>query len=532
MSRLFEWNPVTLKRWRRFRRLHRAWYSFCILLALYGLSLLAEFICNNEPLYVRFEGRSYFPVLFFYPEAEFLKDGKLTRPDYKRIAATPSFTGSPGHRMVFAPIPFGPNESIDPASLAASQRITLVFRPRLRVATVDLRPDLTIARAAGAEPFFDMTTALTDVVMTNVWRLPAELSAAMAQRFRNEAAPATAFTLTRATGSGHRIEGRFSEFIPRASPPATIRMTLRELAPTPSEGFVLPADLAGRSARPEHAFWYRLNPACQSNLMSLARRRIQEPVERQAITLDGAPYDVDVTKAEVHWPYPPTRGHWLGIDNAGRDVLARLLYGLRTSMTFGFLLVGLSIALGTLFGAVQGYFGGKVDLTGQRLTEIWSALPFLYIMILLGAVYGRGFMLLALCYAAFNWIGISYYIRGEFLRLRRLPFVEAARALGLPHRKIMVRHILPNALVPIITLFPFYLVGAIGALAALDYLGFGLPPPTASWGELLQQAQQFRWAWWLILYPSLALFGVMLLTVFVGEGVRNAYDPRPRTRME
>jgi microcin C transport system permease protein len=212
--------------------------------------------------------------------------------------------------------------------------------------------------------------------------------------------------------------------------------------------------------------------------------------------------------------------------------LTRILYGLRTSLTFGFLLVGLSMSLGTLLGALQGYFGGKVDMTGQRFTEIWSALPFLYVMILLGAVYGRGFILLLVCYAVFNWIGISYYIRAEFLRLRRLPFVEAAKAMGLPHRKIVLRHILPNALVPIITFFPFYLVGAIGSLAALDYLGFGIPPPTASWGELLQQAQQFRWAWWLILYPSLALFTVMLLGVFVGEGVRDAYDPRPQVRIE
>jgi len=201
-------------------------------------------------------------------------------------------------------------------------------------------------------------------------------------------------------------------------------------------------------------------------------------------------------------------------------------------MTFGFLLVFMSMGLGVCLGSVQGYFGGKLDITFQRFTEIWSALPFLYIMILLGAVYGRGFFLLLFCYAIFNWIGISYYMRAEFLRLRHMAFVEAAQSLGLPHRKVIFRHILPNAIVPVITFFPFSLVGAIASLAALDYLGFGLPPPTPSWGELLQQAQQFRWAWWLILYPSLALFAVMVLAVFVGEGVRNAYDPRPSIRIE
>ncbi len=181
---------------------------------------------------------------------------------------------------------------------------------------------------------------------------------------------------------------------------------------------------------------------------------------------------------------------------------------------------------------MQGYFGGWVDLAGQRIIEIWDALPFLYILMLMGSVFGRSFTLLLVCYGLFNWIGISYYMRAEFLRLRRQPFVEAARALGLPGYLIMYRHILPNALVPLITFFPFSLVSAIGTLAALDFLGFGLPPPTPSWGDLLAQGQEYLWAWWLTLYPSLALFMVMLLGVFVGEGVRQAFDPKPFSRME
>ena len=205
---------------------------------------------------------------------------------------------------------------------------------------------------------------------------------------------------------------------------------------------------------------------------------------------------------------------------------------MRTALLFGLLLAFWAMAFGLVIGAIQGYFGGWADIAGQRLTEIWSALPFLYVMIFVGSALGRSFLLLLLCYGLFNWISISYYMRAEFLRLRARTFVEAARCQGLSAARIIFSHILPNALTPLITLFPFSLIGAIGSLAALDFLGFGLPPLTPSWGELLQQAQMFRWAWWLILFPSLALFTVMFLAVLVGEGLRDAFDPRQQTKME
>jgi microcin C transport system permease protein len=529
----FEWNPITIKRWRRFRRLRRAWVSFWILITLYALSLGAELLCNNEPLYMRVEGRSFFPVFRYYPEAAFLKNGRQTRPDYKQIANSPAFTGS-SNLIIFPPIPFGPNEIIDPRSIAADQSITLVFRPRLLTGSLNLRPDLTVARSTGAGVFINLEEdALRDQSLTNTWSLPPEMKKALAQRFRNEAAPSCSFPLFR-TGGGTLpgVEATLSEYLPRSAPPQTVRLTLREQQDLKGRSGSIALEPDRRTITGDLPLWKALDGSTRSNLTRLVARHRTEPVDRQTVALRGTTYEVEFLRSGIQWPHKPGPGHRMGIDNAGRDVLARVVYGLRTSMTFGFLLVGLSMALGTLLGALQGYFGGRVDMTGQRFTEIWSALPFLYVMILLGAVYGRGFVLLLVCYAIFNWIGISYYIRAEFLRLRRLPFVEAAKAMGLPHRKIVFRHILPNALVPLITFFPFYLVGAIGSLAALDYLGFGLPPPAASWGELLQQAQQFRWAWWLILYPSLALFIVMLLGVFVGEGIRDAYDPRPQVRIE
>lgn len=251
-----------------------------------------------------------------------------------------------------------------------------------------------------------------------------------------------------------------------------------------------------------------------------------EPKEGNGVSISALP------PSPVSFPFHPCKGHPFGIDAGGRDVYARVVHGMRISLLFGFLLAFSGLLFGVAIGAAEGYFGGRTDLTLQRFTEIWSALPFLYVMIFLGSTVGRSFLILLVSYAVFNWIAVSYYMRAEFLRLRSLPFVEAAKTLGFSHFRIIFSHILPNALTPLITLFPFLLMGAIGSLAALDFLGFGLPPMTPSCGELLNQAQQFRDAWWLVVFPSAALFIVMLLAVLVGEGLRDAFDPKQRSCYE
>ncbi len=234
----------------------------------------------------------------------------------------------------------------------------------------------------------------------------------------------------------------------------------------------------------------------------------------------------------VAWPFRPVAGHPFGIDAAGRDVYSRVVHGLRIALVFGLVLAFSGLLGGLVIGAIEGYFGGWADIAGQRFTEIWSALPFLYVMIFIGSTLGRSFTVLLICYALFNWIAVSYYVRAEFLRLRTRTFVEAAKCQGFSAARIIFRHILPNALTPLITLFPFLLMGAIGSLAALDFLGFGLPPMSPSLGELLSQAQQFRSCWWLVAFPGAALFIVMLLTVLIGEGLRDAFDPRQKSRIE
>ena len=251
-----------------------------------------------------------------------------------------------------------------------------------------------------------------------------------------------------------------------------------------------------------------------------------EPKEPPKVTERILPPD------EVGFPFRPVAEHPFGIDAGGRDVYARVVHGMRIALVFGLVLAFLGMLFGLVIGAIEGYFGGKTDIVLQRVTEIWSAIPFLYVMIFIGSTVGRSFGVLLVCYAIFNWITVSYYMRAEFLRLRMRTFVEAAKVQGCSAARIIFVHILPNALTPLITLFPFLLMGAIGSLAALDFLGFGLPPMTPSCGELLNEAQQFRSAWWLILFPSAALFVVMLLTVLIGEGLRDAFDPRQEARLE
>ena len=235
---------------------------------------------------------------------------------------------------------------------------------------------------------------------------------------------------------------------------------------------------------------------------------------------------------EGHPPHPPSRYHLLGTDSVARDVLARLIYGFRICMVFSLFLMFMGAILGIVIGGIQGYLGGAVDIVAQRLIEIWSSLPFLYVVILVGSVYGRSFILLLIVMAIFQWIGLSYYMRGEFLRLKNMTYVKVAKALGIGIASIFFRQILPNALTPVITIMPFSLIGGITALTALDFLGFGLPPPAPSWGEMLSQGLNNLYAPWIAISTVFALFTTLLLATFIGEGIREAFDPKSEYRFE
>lgn len=341
-------SELTRERLRRFRSIRRAWISLLILGGAFLVSLFSEFLANDKPLWLRYQGHTYFPVVKFYPGTLF-GGPYSTEPDYLKLKDEPAFLEA-GGSMVFPIIPYGP-----------------------------LRANLD---------------------------------------------------------------------------------------------------------------------------------------------LEGTP------------PHPPSRRHWLGTDNTARDVLARLIYGFRICMLFGLCLALSDAVLGILIGGVQGYLGGKTDITVQRLIEIWSALPFLYVVILLGSIYGSSFGMLLFVLALFEWIGLSYYMRGEFYRLKGMNYVKAARAAGFGPARIFFKQILPNALTPVITILPFTVVSGISALTALDFLGFGLQPPTPSWGEMLTQGLQNLQAPWIAVSSVAALFATLLLATFIGEGVREAFDPKAFSRIE
>ncbi len=225
-------------------------------------------------------------------------------------------------------------------------------------------------------------------------------------------------------------------------------------------------------------------------------------------------------------PSPPTKDNYLGTDDRGRDVLARLLYGFRLSVVFGLALTVAGTGLGIVAGAIQGYFGGRIDLFFQRFIEIWGAMPELYLLIIFASIFQPDVLLLLVLLSLFGWMGLSDYVRAEFLKGRNHEYVKAARALGVSNRTIMYRHLLPNSMTPVITFLPFRMSGAILALTSLDFLGLGVPPSTPSLGELLAQGKENLNAWWLSLSTFGVLVGTLILLIFIGEALREAFDPR------
>ncbi len=259
-----------------------------------------------------------------------------------------------------------------------------------------------------------------------------------------------------------------------------------------------------------------------------------DPFIEELITEEGGwtiwpliPYSYDTIVYEAQpSPSPPSSRNWLGTDDQARDVTARLIYGFQISVLFGLILTLITSVVGIAAGAVQGYFGGWTDLIFQRVIEIWTSIPVLFIIIIIAAIIEPSFWILLGILAFFSWPALVGVVRAEFLRARNFEYVQAARALGVSNAKIMFRHLLPNAMVATLTMLPFVLTGAISSLAALDFLGFGLPPGSPSLGELALQGQNNLQAPWLGITAFIVLAVMLSLLVFIFEGVRDAFDPR------
>jgi microcin C transport system permease protein len=262
-----------------------------------------------------------------------------------------------------------------------------------------------------------------------------------------------------------------------------------------------------------------------------------DPFIRQRLGADGNwalyppnPYRYDTINyfASSPNPAPPSGENLLGTDDRGRDVLARLIYGFRLSVLFGLALTAIGVALGILAGAVQGYFGGRIDLFAQRFMEVWGSMPELYLLIIFASIFQPSVLLLVILLSLFGWMGLADYVRAEFLRGRNMDYVRAARALGVADGVIMWRHLLPNAMTPVITFLPFRVSGAVLALTSLDFLGLGVPPSTPSLGELLAQGKDSIDAWWLSMTTFVVLVGTLMLLIFIGEALRSALETRQR----
>jgi microcin C transport system permease protein len=368
-ARRFALSPINLRRWQNFKANRRGYWSLWIFLALFIASLFAEFIANDKPYYISFEGKSYFPVLVSYPETAFGGDFE-TAADY-RDPFLQKLIADKGGYMLWPPIRF----SYDTHNL-----------------------DL----------------------------------------------------------------------------------------PTPA---------------PSKPTWLLTEEECK------------QVVEKKQ--LSGC-HDLEY--------------NWLGTDDQGRDLVARMIYGFRVSVLFGLLLTIISSMIGVAAGAVQGYFGGWTDLLFQRFIEIWTAIPELYLLLIISSILVPGFFILLGILLLFSWVSLVGLVRAEFLRGRNFEYIQAARALGVSNKVIMFRHLLPNAMVATMTMLPFIMSGAVVELTALDFLGFGLPPGSPSLGEMLSQGKANLQAPWLGLTGFFTVAVMLSLLIFVGEAVRDAFDPRKTFR--
>jgi microcin C transport system permease protein len=461
-------------RLRKFRTLKRGYYSFLFLTALYACSFLLPFFMSDRALVVQYDGKKYYPALKSYLHETFGFYEKLGF--FKDQVYLAKDFGQP------------PYQSIDYRQLKAK------FESRETLKNL-------IRRQRDLNEKSDAVHLTEDYL----WLRAAEQQSALAR-----------------------------DLI--AFKPA-VENTHDDAAPKVSEAVLAASDAASALCIPRYDDVATQQKTVLEKLTELEKMVEEAPdLKGNYVVMPVFPYSPteSFSDSEDHPnpPHPPSRKHWMGTDDRGRDVLVRLAYGFRVSLSFALLVTVIEYVIGTMIGATLGYFGRWVDTLGVRFVEIWSSIPFLYTIMILADRVGKSFPLLVVLMAAFAWIGIAYYVRGEYLREKAKDYVAAARAIGEGELSIMFRHILPNALTPIIAFAPFAIVGNITALLALDYLGFGLPTETPSWGELIGQGKSQLTQWHVVTFPLLAIFFTLQLIVFIGEAVREAFDPKVFSKLQ
>lgn len=428
---LFVQSPISRRRWGKFTRLKRGYWSFLLIIALYLLSFASEFLINNKAIFVKYQGKISFTLFSFTRAKDF------GMPGY----------GLPNFRAL--------RELYDRQSRERAERIRQ-------------------GKATEADGKYQREWG-DDWVLLPIYPYGP-------------------------------LESLLNELPGRPPHPPTMLPSLWRLNFWDQGWYEAPAGSATQPVKPE---WANLSAGELTKAMALAGELPLKATARP----------------------PGWFEHPLGTDDRGRDVFARMVYGFRTSLSFALLVTFICYAVGITVGALLGYYGGRFDIVMQRFVEIWSAMPFLYTVMIIAAIVVPNFWLLALILCLFGWMSMTYFIRAEFLREKAKDYVSAAIAIGCSDATIIFRHILPNALTPVISFAPFAIVGNIGALVSLDFLGFGLPPPTPSWGELMGQGLANLSKPWLVLSPMLGLFLTLLLVSFIGEAIREAFDPKEYSRL-
>jgi len=448
-------DPITRRRFQRFRRIKRGYYSFLVLVAAMVLSIFAPYLAESRALLVWYNGRPYFPTFEYYEMSDF---GQTPPPAW------------------------------DTGDLE-----TEYFRLKREWDTERYFFERELVEAGG-----DAATV-------------AAIEARYPNRGNRVIMPPIPWDPYQSDFWSNEILNEIDELL-EAGDAAGAEWLARRDGLDELGDLIYTGELEVLLVDPERA------PG--GTVVGLARAGTLDSLEGVGIVPPNAPTG--------------ERRHYLGTDSQGRDVASRLLYGFRISIFFALFLVLFGQIIGTVVGSLQGYLGGRFDIVSQRVLEVLLSIPFLYVVIIMAALFQPTFWLLLAIMALFQWIGITFFMRTEMYREKTREYALAARSYGASHTRIIFRHLLPNSLTPLVTFTPFAVVGAIFALTGLDFLGYGLPAPTPSWGELIDQALQIenRDKLWLVLSPFGALTVTLVLVVLIGESVREAFDPKQYARYE